>query len=146
MIKLKNSMKKIEKIILKKTNKNKKNILKNNDWGFTEQRTIPKSIIIFFNIESNSKLSRTEIGGMFQNYIQQNNLKGNINLKNKLDRRIYKLDDKLSKLFNLSEEEKNKINTSNSSIIKYPNGFNFYNYQTWIKKLYTEEFNVNIKN
>lgn len=35
------------------------------------------------------------IGGLFQNYLKQNNLKGNLNSKNKLDKRIYKMDDKL---------------------------------------------------
>jgi hypothetical protein len=143
IIKLKLNIKKIEKIILKnKILSNKKNT-KNNDWGFTEQRVIPKSIEIFFNIEPNSKLSRTYIGKLFQEYIEKNDLKGNINIKNKLDKRIYKLDDKLTKLFGLTEEDKNKINSCQSSNIKFPNGFNFYNYQKWIKKLYTEEFENN---
>ncbi len=96
---------------------------------------------MFFNLEPNLKLSRTEVGKLFQDYIQKNNLKGNINIKNKIDKRIYKLDDKLTKLFNLTEEEKNTINLCSSSNVKYPLGFNFYNYQRWIKKLYTEEFN-----
>jgi acetone carboxylase gamma subunit len=137
IIKLKNSIKKIEKTLLK-TNIKKKNI-KSKDWGFTEQRVIPKSIELFFNLDSNSKLSRTEIGSFFQDYIEKNNLKGNINIKNKIDKRIYKVDDKLAKLFNLTEEDKNKINSCSSPKIKYPNGFNFYNYQTWIKKLYIED-------
>ena len=139
LIKLKLSIKKFEKII-NKTSSIKKSNLKNNDWGFTEQRIIPNSIELFFDIESDSKLSRTDIGRLFQEYIEKNNLKGNINSKNKLDKRIYRLDDKLSKLFTLSEDEKNKINLCNSSDIKYPHGFNFYNYQKWIKKIYIEEF------
>ena len=63
-----------------------------------------------------------------------------MSLKNKIDKRIYRVDDGLVKLFNLSNDEKNKINSCSSSDIKYPNGFNFYNYQKWIKKLYLEEF------
>ena len=63
-----------------------------------------------------------------------------MSLKNKIDKRIYRVDDGLVKLFNLSNDEKNKINSCLSSDIKYPNGFNFYNYQKWIKKLYLEEF------
>lgn len=145
LIKLKLSIKKFEKII-NKSSSNKKTNLKNNDWGFTEQRIIPKSIELFFNIKPDSKLSRTDIGKLFQEYIEKNNLKGNINSKNKLDKRIYRLDDKLTKLFNLSENEKNKINSCNSSDIKYPYGFNFYNYQKWIKKIYIEEFSDDNKN
>lgn len=139
LLKLKLSIKKFEKII-NKSSLNKKTNFKNNEWGFTEQRIIPKSIELFFNIKQNSKLSRTDIGKLFQEYIKDNNLKGNINCKNKLDKRIYRVDDKLSKLFRLSDEEKNKINSCNSSNIKFPHGFNFYNYQTWIKKIYIEEF------
>jgi acetone carboxylase gamma subunit len=141
LLKLKLSIKKFEKVINKSSLNKKKNV-KNNDWGFTEQRVIPKSIELFFNIKQNSRLSRTDVGGLFQEYIQKNNLKGNINVKNKLDKRIYKVDDKLSTLFGLSNDQKNKINSCNSSNIKYPYGFNFYNYQTWIKKLYVEEFNI----
>lgn len=145
LLKLKLSIKKFEKVINKSSLKKKTN-LKKNDWGFTEQRDIPKSIELFFNIKSDSKLSRTDIGRLFQEYIEKNNLKGNINSKNKLDKRIYRVDDKLSKLFNLSNDEKNIINSCNSSKIKYPNGFNFYNYQTWIKKIYIEEFGNEKKN
>jgi hypothetical protein len=137
-IKLKNILKKINKThskLIKKPIKEKKI----NDWGFIEQRNIPKSIEQFFNLESGSRLSRTEIGSLFQNYIEQNNLKGNINTKKKLDKRIYKIDDKLSTLFKISQENKNKINSSTSSKTKYPDGFNFYNYQTWIKKLFVED-------
>lgn len=140
LFKLKSDIKKIEKLILKisSEDKKKKSSSKKNDWGFTEQRLIPKSIENFFNIQSNLKLSRTNVGKLFQDYIQKNNLKGNLSLKNKIDKRIYKFDDKLAKLFGVSDDEKKKINECVSSNIKYPNGFNFYNYQRWIKKLYLE--------
>ena len=138
LVKLKNSMKKLEKNIIKTSTKNPKN-KKKNDWGIAEQRNVPKSIEIFFNLESGTKYSRNQIGGLFQDYIAKNNLKGNLNAKNKIDNRIYKLDDKLTKLFKLSNDEKNKINSCLSSSVKYPNAFNFYNYQTWIKKIYIEE-------
>jgi hypothetical protein len=140
LFKLKSDIKKIEKIILKISSGDKKKSLnKNNDWGFTEQRSIPKSIEIFFNTQPNEKLSRTSVGKLFQDYIQKNNLKGNLSLKNKIDKRIYKFDDKLAKLFGVSDNEKKKINECVSSNVKYPNGFNFYNYQRWIKKLYLED-------
>jgi hypothetical protein len=145
IIKIKSNIKKLEKNIIKFVNPKKNNPNKNNnDCGFTEQRVIPTSIEKFFNIEPNLKLSRTEIGKLFQDYIQKNDLKGNIGIKNKIDKRIYRLDDNLTKLFGLSEEDKNKINSCSLSNVKYPNGFNFYNYQKWIKKIYIEEFE-NIK-
>jgi hypothetical protein len=144
--KLKSNIKKLEKILLKISTNNKtiqvadnKKSKKINDWGFTEQRTIPKSIEIFFNIQPNTKLSRTNIGKLFQDYIEKHNLKGNLNSKNKMDKRIYRLDNELTKLFNLSEDEKNKINSCSSSTVQYPDGFNFYNYQKWIKQIYLEE-------
>ena len=84
-----------------------------------------------------SKLSRTMIGKKLQEYININNLKGNINNKKKIDKRIYRMDDKLEKLFNL---DKNKLKIINESIdSRDPNGFNFFNYHSWIKKLYLEE-------
>ena len=113
--------------------------------GFAETKNIPKSIQLFFNLDKETKMARTKIGGLFQDYLKKNNLKGNVNEKNKIDKRIYKFDEKLSKLFNVSEEQKNKINFSISSKTEYPNGYNFYNYQTWIKKLYDEE-NINFLN
>ena len=140
MNKIKNKIKNIEKITNKINNKKKKKE-KKADWGFAEEKNVPIPIQIFFNLKSNCKYPRTEIGGMFQNYIEQNNLKGNLNSKNKLDKRIYRFDDKLAKLFGVHEEQKNTINSCTSSNIKYPNGFNFYNYQTWIKKIYVDDDN-----
>ena len=134
----------ISKITKVKKNKKKSNIAKN--YGFTEQKIIPESIKIFFNIEPNLKLSRIEIGKLFQDYIEKNNLKGNIGSKNKIDKRIYKLDDKLAKLFGLSDIKKNNINSCTSANIKYPDGFNFYNYQTWIKNIYVLEYNISNAN
>lgn len=139
---LKNEIKNFEKPLLKNQNKlGKKKNTKNNDWGFFEKRDIPISIKLFFNLDKNVKLSRTEIGGLFQNYIEKNNLKGNLNLKNKMDKRIYKIDSALSKLFGINQDQENIINSAKSSKIKYPDGFNFYNYQTWIKKIYSEQDN-----
>lgn len=135
--KIKTNIKKMEKLIIKTGGIKKKSDSK---WGFSEQRIVPKSIETFFNLGSNSKLSRTSIGKLFQDYISKNNLKGNLNLKNKIDKRIYKMNGELGKLFDLSDETINKINSSNSSNIKYPDGFNFYNYQQWIKQLYVKEF------
>lgn len=136
--KIKNKIKNFEKIINKNINKKMKKE-KNNNCGFAEKKKVPKSIQLFFNLDTNSKYPRTEIGGKFQNYIEQHNLKGNINNKNKNDKRIYKFDNNLSKLFKITEEQQNKINSCKSSNIKFPDGFNFYNYQTWIKKLYTDD-------
>lgn len=138
IIEIYSDMKKFEKNLIKNETKNNKKNIKNNDWGISEKKDIPIKIVEFFNIEPNSKLSRTIIGGLFQNYLKNNNLKGNINLKNKLDNRIYKMDDKLIELFGLTQQDKEKINNSNSSKTNYPDGFNFYNYQTWIKKIYNE--------
>jgi len=143
--KIKNIIKKMDKQTQKnETNKikqlNKKNTI-NKDKGFAEEKNVPKSIQVFFNLEPEIKMPRTKIGGLFQDYLKNNNLKGNIGEKNKIDKRIYRLDDKLSKLFNVSEEQIIKINSCSSSKIKYPNGYNFHNYQTWIKKIYNEEKN-----
>ena len=84
-------------------------------------------------------MSRTKIGGLFQEYLKKNNLKGNIGEKNKIDKRIYKFDYELAKLFGITQEQMIKINTCTSSKIKYPDGYNFHNYQTWIKKIYEKE-------
>lgn len=52
------------------------------------------------------------------------------------------MDTRLEKLFGVSDEQMIKINYCSSSKIKYPNGYNFHNYQTWIKKIYDEEINL----
>ena len=143
--KIKNIIKKIDKHINKnEINKMKlknKNTTINKDKGFTEEKNVPKQIQLFFNLENDIKMPRTKIGGLFQDYLKKNNLKGNIGEKNKIDKRIYRLNNELAKLFNVSEEQMNKINSCSSSKIKYPNGYNFHNYQTWIKKIYNEENN-----
>lgn len=141
--KIKNIIKKIDKQIQKNDlAKNKKNIKKKNinkDKGLAENKNVPKSIQLFFNLEEGIKMPRTKIGGLFQKYLTKNELKGNLNAKNKIDKRIYRFDDKLAQLFGINQEQMLKINTCSSSEIKYPNGYNFYNYQTWIKKLYEEK-------
>lgn len=138
---IKNIIKKIDKHTYKNdTNKKKlKNtICVKKEKGFAEEKLVPEPIQIFFNLEKGIKMSRTKVGGLFQEYLRKNNLKGNINEKNKIDKRIYKIDDKLAKLFGISKEDMDKINSCSSSTIKYPNGYNFSNYQTWIKKIYNE--------
>ena len=130
--KIKNIIKKMDKQTHKK------------DKGFAEEKVVPKPIQLFFNLEQGTKMPRTKIGGLFQDYLRKNNLKGNIGEKNKIDKRIYKFDNSLSKLFGISEEQMLKINSCSSSKIKYPNGYNFHNYQTWIKKIYDEENNSDI--
>jgi hypothetical protein len=141
--KIKHIIKKIDKQIHKndinKTKQINKNALNKKDKGFAEEKIVPKSIQLFFNLKEDVEMPRTKIGGLFQDYLKKNNLKGNIGEKNKIDNRIYKLDNALAKLFNVSEEQVNKINSCSSSKIKYPNGYNFHNYQTWIKKIYNEE-------
>lgn len=142
--KIKNLIKIIDKQIHKnELNKEKinKKKLENKDKGFAEQKTVPKSLQLFFDLEPDIKMSRTKIGGLFQKYLADNNLKGNIGEKNKIDKRIYKMDNKLAKLFDVSDEQMKKINSCTSSKIKYPNGYNFHNYQTWIKKIYNDEIN-----
>jgi len=148
--KIKNIIKKIDKQIQKNDIiKDKINIKKtslNKDKGFAENKSVPKSIRIFFNLEETIKMPRTKVGGLFQEYLKKNNLKGHMNEKNKIDKRIYIFDDKLAKLFNITNEQKNKINSCISSKVEYPNGYNFYNYQTWIKKLYDEDDKQDNKN
>jgi hypothetical protein len=141
--KIKNILRKIDKHINKnEINKMKlknKNTTINKDKGFAEEKNVPKQIQLFFNLENDIKMPRTKIGGLFQDYLKKNNLKGNIGEKNKIDKRIYRLNNELAKLFNVSEEQMIKINSCSSSKIKYPDGYNFHNYQTWIKKIYDEE-------
>lgn len=137
--KIKNILKKMDKpmeknFLLSEKKKNKN--IENKEKGITKKTDIPKSIILFYNLKENSIKSRIEIGKLFQKYLDDNSLKGNLNNNNKIDKRIYRLDDKLSKLFNISDKEKEKINSCSSHQIKYPNGFNLYNYHTWIKQLY----------
>ena len=139
---IKTIIKKIDKQTYKndvnKKNQIKKDIIVKKEKGFAEEKLVPEPIQIFFNLEKGIKMSRTKVGGLFQEYLKKNNLKGNINEKNKIDKRIYKIDNELAKLFGLSKEEMEKINSCSSSTIKYPNGYNFSNYQTWIKKIYNE--------
>jgi hypothetical protein len=146
---IKNIIKKMDKQTYKNDINKKKQIKKTSvkkEKGFGEEKLVPEPIQIFFNLEKNEKMSRIKVGGLFQEYLRKNNLKGNINEKNKIDKRIYKIDDKLSKLFGISKEDVEKINSCSSSTIKYPNGYNFSNYQTWIKKIYNENECKNTSN
>lgn len=129
MNEIKNDLKNLLKIP-KKFNKSK---LEEEKYGIVQSTKIPLRIKESLKIKEDF-LARTSITKKIFKYIDDNNLKGFLNHKNKIDNRIYHVDETLSYMFNLTQEEIHIINNSNNCDDK--NAFNFYTMQTWIKKIY----------
>jgi len=126
---IKNDLKNLLKIP-KKSNKSK---LEEEKYGIVQSTKIPLRIKESLKIKEDF-LARTDITKKIFKYINDNDLKGFLNHKNKIDNRIYHVDETLSYMFNLTQEEIHIINNSNNCNDK--NAFNFYTMQTWIKKIY----------
>jgi len=126
---IKNDLKNLLKIP-KKSNKSK---LEEEKYGIVQSTKIPLRIKESLKINEDY-LARTDVTKIIFKYINDNDLKGFLNHKNKLDNRIYNVDETLSYMFNLTQEEIHIINNYNNC--KDKNAFNFYTMQTWIKKIY----------
>ena len=131
---IRNDLKKLSKLYQKKkyTKKEREPI------GISALTKVPNNFKNLLNLDERT-LSRTEITKYIYDYIKNNNLQGSLNDKNKLDKRIYHVNDKLSIAFELTKEEIDYINSSKNS--KDIHGLNFYNIQSWIKKIYDKQIN-----
>ena len=102
-------IKKIQKLIGKITNKKPKIKNLSNEpkkiSGFSESTIVPNDLKLLLNIQENT-LPRTKLTKKVYDYIEANNLKCPIN------KRILRVNDKLAKALNLTNEQINKINNS----------------------------------
>ncbi len=131
-----NCLKKLQKLVGRLTNKKPK--IKNLSGekklsGFSESTIVPNDLKILLNIQENT-LPRTTLTKKVYDYIEANNLKSPLN------KRILRVNEQLAKALNLTNEQVEKINNSNNQ--KDKEGLNFYNIQTWIKKLYADNKNI----
>lgn len=129
LLELKNDLKNIKKNYEKIYN----NKIENKKNGINKLNKIPLRFKEILNIKEDF-LSRTKVTKKVYEYIKKNNLLGVINLNNKIDNRIIKLDENLINLLNLNNEEIYHIKKSNDCKDKL--GLNIYTLQKFIKKVY----------
>jgi chromatin remodeling complex protein RSC6 len=141
---------KTDKIIDKKINRKKND---KNQTGININADVPQSLKDLFNITENDKVPRTKISKLLHKYLKDNNLKYSEN------KQIYRVDDNLKKIFNLSDEQVQYINSTtmkkpflkkyktdaendealkkyNEEFKEFDRGFNFFNLQTYLKNVY----------
>ena len=92
--------------------------------GFTKACQVPKKIRKFLDIDKDVLLSRIDVSKMIHSVLR------NRGLFCDKDKRVYRVDSDVMKLFDL-DETVNKINDP-----KNKNGFNMYNIQTKIASCY----------
>lgn len=119
----------------KKANKNKSK--KNNAklTGFRKPVTVPPKIHKYLKLQEGEKLSRNDIARKINQILKEKNL-----LYEK-DKRVFRADEDLLKLFNLDKSVNDVVDAKDKS------GFNFYNIQSHIRKCFVEyETEQNVKN
>ena len=137
---------KYNEYIMKVCNKklNNKKIIKRT--GISANSNVPIEFKILFNLEDNLNLPRTSIAKLLHNYLNTNNLKSVDN------NHIYKVDEKLKKIFKLSDEQFKYINETtkmkptkkkfpikedyDNEMNEFKKGFNFFNFQSYLKIVY----------
>jgi len=92
--------------------------------GFTTAKPVPNKLIKLLNLEKNAILSRTDITKKVYKYFQDEDL------FDENDRRILRADNKIKKIFNLTDY----VNKCDNP--KDKNGLNFYNLQKYIAQCY----------
>lgn len=95
--------------------------------GFMKPKPIPSKLEEYLELKKGTKLTRNEIVKMMYKRIQDNSL-----IYDK-DGRVFRANGELMKLFNLDKTVNDSVDP------KDKDGFNFYNFQRHIAKLYKEE-------
>ena len=114
---------------IKKISKHKDKIVKKRkETGFMRKKKVPKKIQDYLDEGELDKLSRNEVSKKIHDKIKS------LGLVYDKDRRVLRADDDLKKLFNLPDN----INESTDPKDK-ENGFNLYNLQSHIAKIYKED-------
>lgn len=121
----------------------------NKHTGISAECEVPEAFRKLFKLEENSKIPRTTIAKLLHKYLQDHNLKLESN------KQIFRVDDKLAKIFNLTPEQVKYINTTtqtkptrkqfeneddyNREMDQFNKGFNFFNFQTYLKIVYGDK-------
>ena len=111
----------------KNNKKNKKNIVKRNNTGFTKSSVIPEQLSRILNLPKETQMSRTQVTKLFFQLLKS---KG---LHYKKDKRVFRADEQIRDLFGLPESVNKSINCKDKE------GFNIFNLQTYIKRCYMEK-------
>jgi hypothetical protein len=116
-----NEIKKLNNIKNKKHEKRK-------DTGVMKASIVPKKISDYLGLEEGSKMIRNQVVSKFYQKIKEKDL------FLERDKRVFRVDAELMKIFDLNESVNNSTNAKDKE-----NGFNFYNLPTHIAKIYREE-------
>jgi hypothetical protein len=152
-IEAKKSLKRFYEKYIKQLNrkyKSKKQDKKDNKHtGISAECDVPEQFKQLFNLEKDSKIPRTTIAKLLHKYLQDNHLKLDTN------KQIFRVDDKLQKIFGLTKEQVDYINSTtqtkptrkqfeneddyNREMEQFNKGFNFFNFQTYLKIVYGDK-------
>ena len=95
--------------------------------GFMKPKTVPIKLETFLKLEPGTKMTRNQIVKLMYKKIQESDL-----IYDK-DGRVFRANNDLRKLFNLPKSVNDSVDP------KDKDGFNFYNFQKHIAKLYKED-------
>jgi hypothetical protein len=128
----KSDIKELIKLYKNETKQLKKNqrIKKIEKCGFTNDEQVPQSIAKFLKLDLNSKMPRTELTKLFYEELK------NRKLCYEQDKRVFRADTELKKLFNLPDTVNDSIDAKDKT------GLNFFNLQTYIAKCYPKNNNI----
>lgn len=123
-------LRKMKKAYERKLNKEKKKVKNNVNTGFTKKEPVPYKLAKYLGLPKGIDMPRTEVTKKLYAQLKETGLVYEHN------KRVLRADKELRNIFNLSEE----VNKSTKDNDK--KGFNFYNLQSHIKKLYNKEKGV----
>jgi len=112
----------------KKNIKGKKNETRK-ETGVMKETRIPDKLAEYLGVDKGSVMKRNLVSSKIYNKIKENGL------CYENDKRVLRVDDKLQKLFNLSDPK--KMNESTNA--KDKDGFNFYTLSHYVAEVYKEE-------
>jgi hypothetical protein len=120
ILKLKEIKKKNNKILNIKINKTNKNIKR----GLQKEILVPKKICNFLSINFGTKLAKPKVQKMIYNIMKSRKLYYS------KDKRVLRIDNELQKLFDINMDVNNSVNPKDKW------GFNIYNFNKYLSKLY----------
>ena len=98
--------------------------------GITGEQQVPSGIAKLLNLKEGSVMSRVELTKKIYNLLDERGL------RYENDKRVLRADEEIKKVFNLPDDVNNSITATDK------NGFNFYNFQTYLAKCYSQSQNV----
>lgn len=102
----------------------------NKKTGFTNPEVVPEQLATLVGVQVGATMPRTELTGRIYRLLDERGL------RYEKDRRVFRADNEIMKIFNLPESVNQVTDPKDKS------GFNFYNLQSYMARLYPEKETV----